>query len=238
MREQNQAEGLPHDPFRWIVENLNPGETTASEFLYDHMESQSGRSLPEVYFPFDAADVGHFRGRAGILDYALHTQAGRVLDFGPGDGWPSLLLAPYVQEVVGVDGSQKRVQVCQENARRMGIHNARFLYVAPGKPLPFDDNSFDAAVAASSIEQTPDPKATLVELHRVLKPGGRLRMDCESLNYYRNGREHEVWLAAMSDRETRLVLFDRHIDEEYSDHVGLVLPMARLEVKAIFAAHG
>ena len=32
-----------------------------------------------------------------------------LLDFGPGDGWPSLLLAPMADEVVGVDASRRRV---------------------------------------------------------------------------------------------------------------------------------
>ncbi len=43
----------------------------------------------------------------------------------------------------------------------------------PGEPLPFEDASFDGVTAGSSIEQTPDAKATLAELCRVLKPGGR-----------------------------------------------------------------
>ena len=238
MQEHSEASETPADPDSWVLANHEVRQTNSTEFLYEHMESQSGRQLTDVYVPFNAADDGHFRGIARSLDYALHTNGGRVLDFGPGDGWPSLALAPYVKEIVGVDGAQRRVEVCEQNARRMGIGNARFLRVEPGKPLPFSAGSFDAVVAASSIEQTPDPKATLAELHRVLKPGGVLRMDYEPLGYYRGGREHEVWLAGMSNHETRLVLFDRHIDEEYARHVGLVLPMSKADVKAVFARHG
>ena len=47
------------------------------------------------------------------------------------------------RQVVGVDGSQKRVDVCTANAARMGIENAEFIYVEPGSRLPFDDESFD-----------------------------------------------------------------------------------------------
>ena len=90
-------------------------------------------------------------------------------------------MTPMVEQVVGVDGSKRRTGVCTQNAERLAVTNANFVHIEPGKPLPFEDGSFDAVVAASSIEQTPDPKATLSERYRVLRCGGRLRSDYESL---------------------------------------------------------
>ncbi len=238
MQEHSQADDPASQAIRWVQDHLSLRETTASEFLYDHMDSQSGKSLEIVYQPFRTNQRGHFAGRGAILDFALHAGGGRVLDFGPGDGWPSLLIAPLVKEVVGVEGSKRRVRVCEENARRLGVTNARFAFVEPGKPLPFSEGSFDAVVAASSIEQTPDPRATLAELYRVLKPGGRLRMDAETLGYYRNNRERDVWLASDNGFETRLVLTDRHVDEEYAVQYGLALALSRDQVKDIFARRG
>ena len=43
-----------------------------------------------------------------------------------------------------------------------------------GQSLPFDDNSFDAALSTWTMCTIPDIAAALAELRRVLKPGGTL----------------------------------------------------------------
>jgi len=106
----------------------------------------------------------------------------------------------------------------------MGITNARFVRVPAAGPLPFEDESFDGVMAASSIEQTPVPREALREIYRVLRPGGRLRMDYEGLGYYRGGKEREVWLLDMGET-CRLIMYDRHIEEERADQYGLDLAM-------------
>jgi SAM-dependent methyltransferase len=234
---QDRKEGdVIRDAIEWIEVNVELRPTNSVESLYDQMESQSAWQLPVIYVPFDGDIRGHFVDRGQILDFALLSVPGRVLDFGPGDGWPSLLMAPMVEEVVGVDGSTRRVKVCTENARRLGVENARFVHVPPGQPLPFEDASFDGVTASSSIEQTPDAKATLRELSRVLKPGGRLRMHYESLSYYAGRQEREVKIG--EDRGAAdILIFDRHIAEEYADHYQLLLDMSPDEVREVFTKH-
>ena len=224
----------------WIKKTLRPVSCTSDEFIYDDMESQSGRSLPILYQPFDPNNGAHWNDRGHILDYLFSTEGEgkRLLDFGPGDGWPSLGAAPHAGQVVGVDGALRRVQVCMENARRLDISNARFVYVAPGSSLPFEDATFDGVMAASSVEQTPDPKFTLRELFRVLRPGGRLRIHYEALNAYRGGKERELWVAALDDRTCRLILYDRHVDEECAEEYGLTLAMSRQELANLFRSEG
>ncbi|MCK4872672.1 MAG: class I SAM-dependent methyltransferase [Phycisphaerales bacterium] len=213
--------------FNWINEHLQPTRCDSPELIYDDMASQSGRCLPILYQPFDARNRTHWCDRGCILDFleATRAEGKSVLDFGPGDGWPALLLAPFVECVVGVDASVRRIGECKRNAEKLGIGNATFVHVPPGEPLPFDDGSFDAVTAASSVEQTPDPKAALAELLRVLRPGGRLRMAYESLTQYR-GCEHDLWLHPIDEARCKLLLYDRRIDAQRVHHVALSLALS------------
>ena len=227
------------DVVKWIEAQLKPDACTSDRFIYDDMDSQSGRSLPIIYQPFDGSKKSHWRDRGSRFDFLCATrgEGKRLLDFGPGDGWPSLIVAPDAAEVVGVDGSRRRVEVCTKNAARLGQANAHFQYVAPGSALPFADNSFDGVMAASSIEQSPDPRRTLVELHRVLKPGGRLRMCYESFSRDRGGRARECVTWPIDAQRCRLILFDRDFANERAVQYGITYALSEADLTSAFVNH-
>ena len=91
----------------WVKENLKPKRCDSTQLIYDYVESQSGRCLPIIYQPFDATKRSHWADRGAIWDFYHSVGDGLLLDFGPGDGWPSLVLAPHVKEVIGVDASNR-----------------------------------------------------------------------------------------------------------------------------------
>lgn len=216
---------MVNDISLWIEEELLPELCNSDSLFYDDMESQSSYSLPVIYRPFDGCNAGHWADRGSVYDFLCSTRGDgkNILDFGPGDGWPSLLLAPYAKSVTGIESSKKRTDVCRENAERLGIHNVSFVYYESGSKLPFEDNSFDCITAATSVEQSPDPAKTLKELYRVLKPEGRLRFSYESLSPYRNSREQEVLITDIDANHSKIVLYDRNPDNEYADHYGITL---------------
>ena len=200
---------------QWIVEQFPTRECTSVEFMYDQMDSQSGRSLPVIYRPLDVGRGSDWHDEGCVLDFAcsMGSASPDVLDFGPGDGWPSLRIAPFVQQMVGVDTSGRRIDECRRNARRLRIANAEFVHIRDERELPFDDESFDGITAASSVEQTDDPAATIRELCRVLKPGGRLRISYEGLQRYRGLEERIGWIHR-HDGASAIDLYDRDIDNE------------------------
>jgi len=218
--------------FEWIDRELEPELCSSDRFIYDDMESQSGGILPIVHETFDAGKKSHWRDRGALFDYLSSTdgEGKALLDFGPGDGWPSLIVAPFATEVVGVDASQKRVAVCTENTTRLGISNARFVSAAPGAPLPFEAETFDGIMAASSVEQTPDPQAALRELFRVLRPGGRLRIHYEALGRYASGRQREVRLCQIDERRCMLIVYDRDLPRQRVRQYGLIYALSKQEL--------
>ncbi|UCD09450.1 MAG: class I SAM-dependent methyltransferase, partial [Dehalococcoidales bacterium] len=221
------------DILEWIHKELKPESCNSDKFIYDDMDSQSEHCLPIIYEPFDAAKKSHWADRGWMFDYlqSTHGEGKLLMDFGPGDGWPSLIVAPHASKVIGVEGSTRRAQVCTENAARLGISNTEFVYVPQGSPLPFEDNTFDGIMAATSVEQSLDPKSTLKELFRVLKPNGRLRIAYESLEVYRNGHERDIWMHTVDDRKCIMILFDRDIDKENAVQYSLTVTLSAEEIR-------
>ena len=173
------GDGLtPTEIERWLAEHFDVEQLDSAQGLYDLMPRQRGGQLPYVDVPYNPFSESHWADASRIADYIQHAPQGaqRVLDIGPGDGWPALPIASARAdlEVVGVDPSVLRVRVCVENAARLALSNARFV-VGDGQCLPFEDGAFDLLTAASSLEEASTPDAVLAECARVLRPGGVLR---------------------------------------------------------------
>ena len=168
---------------RWLLANAPPEPLDSARALYERMPLQRDGQLPFVDVPYDPRREDHWADAARISDYLDHAphappgeRALRVLDVGPGDGWPSLPMAAGRPdaEVLGVDPSPRRARACSENAARLGLANARFV-TADAAALPLADGSVDLVTAASSLEEASAPEAVFAELRRVLRPGGALR---------------------------------------------------------------
>lgn len=199
--------------FQWIESNYSPVMVTSDEFIYEDLPSQSLCSLPIIYEEFNGNKCSHWADRGFVFDflYSTDTFGKTVLDFGPGDGWPSLVVAPYVKKVCGLDASLRRVETCIANSQKLNLHNTKFLNYSPNSEIPYRDNFFDGIYAASSIEQTPDPEKTIKELYRVLKPGGKIRIRYEALDSYeKSNRQNDVWVTQTSKSQFIIVFFNRN----------------------------
>ncbi len=77
--------------------------------------------------------------------------------------------------VVGIDMTPEMVATARASAQAMGAKNVEFLE-AEAELLPFPDGSFDVVTSNGVIDLIPDKDAVFAELHRVLRPGGRLQL--------------------------------------------------------------
>jgi len=127
------------------------------------------------------------------LEAVAEARPQRVLEVGCGQGWASEWIKDELgADVVAVDQSERMVEL----TRRRGVD----AYVGDVQDLAFEDDSFDAALAAWMLYHVPELDRGLSELARVLRPGGRLVAVTnapESL--------HELWTLLGADRTPFLI---------------------------------
>ncbi len=96
----------------------------------------------------------------------------RLLDLGCGAGENSVYFALQGAQCVAADYSPKMVEVAKALAAKNNVEIAG--YTANAMALDFADNSFDIVYAANLLHHLPNPKIALQEMHRVVKPGGKV----------------------------------------------------------------
>lgn len=75
--------------------------------------------------------------------------------------------------IAGVDFSRPMVALGRRKVERAGLTRRIALCEGSAEALPFSDESFDAATIAFGLRNVPDRVRALVEMHRVLRSGGR-----------------------------------------------------------------
>lgn len=139
----------------------------------------------DVYRQVRLATYGHDLGQTSWvtkeesqeIPRILHIAAGcRVFEIGSGSGSYALHLAESTEcSLVGVDVNDAGIANANNLARAGNLSGrVRFEYCDVSKKLPFPSAIFDAAFANDVLCHIPGRSAVLEEVHRVLKPQGRL----------------------------------------------------------------
>ncbi len=124
--------------------------------------------------PLDVADFS--LGCGDAVSLAALQPGEVVVDLGSGGGLECFIAAKQVGEtghVIGVDMTPEMLARARQAGERMGLTNVEFRegYI---EEVPVESDSVDAIISNCVINLSPDKSLVLGEMHRVLKPGGRI----------------------------------------------------------------
>ena len=127
-----------------------------------------------------ALDQFHFRGLEATRDQTELVELDvdtRVLDVGCGIGGPARHLASeFGCRVTGLDLTEEFCRVAAMLAERTGLADRAVFRQGDALDMPFKDASFDLVWTQHASMNIADKARLYGEMHRVLKPGGRLAL--------------------------------------------------------------
>jgi 2-polyprenyl-3-methyl-5-hydroxy-6-metoxy-1,4-benzoquinol methylase len=127
---------------------------------------------------FPEPAIESFAGTGNPFSLGVLNPGERVLDAGCGAGLDCLIASRMVGpggEVIGVDMTSEMLEKAQKSALAVGAKNL-FFKLGFIEDLPVPDGWADVIISNGAINLAPDKEAVFRDLHRVLKPGGRLQI--------------------------------------------------------------
>ncbi len=136
-------------------------------------------------------------------------------------------------EFHGVDISEGMLEVARRSAEARGIKNVRFAK-GDAENLDFPDAKFDVVISNMSLQFFPDKQRALSEMHRVLKPGGRL-----AILFGAGPMFKEAWevLGRVAARHPEHPGFAGSVEEIKDMHIGLEETEALMEGVGLERTH-
>lgn len=118
----------------------------------------------------------HSYGCGNPLAFAGVQEGDTVVDIGSGAGLDAIMAARRVGpagRVIGLDMTPEMIQRAEENVRRAGLTNVEFV-LGEAEEMPLPARTADWVISNCVINLSPDKERVFREIHRILKPGGRL----------------------------------------------------------------
>lgn len=108
------------------------------------------------------------------VEFAGISRGNTVLDLGSGagnDAFVSRVLVGEEGEVIGVDMTEKMIELSTQHAKDLGLKNVKFR-LGDIEDLPMAGNRVDVAISNCVLNLVPNKEKAFLEIFRVLRPGG------------------------------------------------------------------
>jgi SAM-dependent methyltransferase len=129
---------------------------------------------------YSEREAKRLKDQANALDNLLHhdstwNKGSLILEAGCGVGAQTKIIAPENSgsKFISIDISPESLIIAKELIFNLGIRNVEFRH-ADIFNLPFENNYFDHVFVCFVLEHLSNPSGALIELKRVLKPGGTI----------------------------------------------------------------
>lgn len=155
----------------YTVEDLEQAIVSALTALGKDMSALAPDDLAPV-------DEFHIRGRESTAELAALVEPSpeiEILDVGSGlGGTARYLAARYRCRVIGIDLTDAYCALARRISAWVGLSERTEFRQGDALRLPFEDGSFALAWTEHAQMNIPDKQTFYSEIHRVLRPGGRL----------------------------------------------------------------
>lgn len=140
-----------------------------NEHIHDLEIANHPVGTAEFFQELDAYRFDKLRYLLQVVDFSAY-RGKQLLEIGCGVGIDLVRFARAGAIVTGIDLAEVSINLAQQNFDQNGL--TADLQIMNGESLQFDDNSFDVVYAHGVLQYTADAQKMIVELHRVLRPGG------------------------------------------------------------------
>ncbi|MCB0526032.1 MAG: bifunctional demethylmenaquinone methyltransferase/2-methoxy-6-polyprenyl-1,4-benzoquinol methylase UbiE [Lewinellaceae bacterium] len=114
--------------------------------------------------------------RKKAIRYLAVAKPEKILDVATGTGDVAILMAKMLKpkSVIGIDIANQMLEIGRKKIEAQGLSDVITMETGDSEKIKFEDGSFDAVTVAFGVRNYENLENGLIEMLRVLKPGGRL----------------------------------------------------------------
>jgi len=146
----------------WNASPCGTAGVSRTEDAREFFEEIEKRRYELEPFIFEYAEFARWKGK-------------RILEVGCGTGTDLLQFLRAGADARGIDMSSRSVALARKRLSLSGFNDGRVL-LGDAENLPFPSNSFDLVYSWGVLHHTPDTAKAIAEVHRVMRPGGEIRI--------------------------------------------------------------